>query len=145
MYRLGPWHTWCTLARPYGLHFFLDFTDPEQKDVGKDIVKLASKESMKQKAAAKQAGMTQAVQQLLGLHGNGLTISIPEDEKMWSMIESSYLSLEFTYNPTPDQVCGSKRRYGGWASRGLQGVKGRGIVLVFLSRGELRYFLHYCW
>ena len=34
--RLGQWHVWTTLGRPQGLHFFLDLTDPEQKDVAKE-------------------------------------------------------------------------------------------------------------
>ena len=41
---------------------------------------------------------------LLNLHGNGLPISIPEDEKMWSMMESSYQQLEFQYAPSQQQV-----------------------------------------
>lgn len=46
----------------------------------------------------------QAAQQLMGLRGNGSPMSIPEDDKMWMMIESSYHSLEFDYAPTPEQV-----------------------------------------
>lgn len=43
----------------------------------------------------------------MGLRGNGSPMSIPEDDKMWMMIESSYHSLEFDYAPTPEQVRGA--------------------------------------
>ncbi len=50
---------WTTLGRPHGLHFFLDLTDPEQRDIAKDIVKLAIKTTVAAKAAAKAKGLTQ--------------------------------------------------------------------------------------
>ncbi len=38
------------------------------------------------------------------LEGNGLPLSVPEDDKTWSMIESSYQQLEFTFAATPQQA-----------------------------------------
>jgi hypothetical protein len=57
--RLGYWHVWTTLGRPQSLHFYLDLTDQEQKDVAKDVVKLGCKASISAKAAAKAQGITQ--------------------------------------------------------------------------------------
>lgn len=59
MHRLGHWYTWTTLERPHGLHFFLDLREAEQRDIAKDIIKLACKTSMGAKAQAKQQGSTQ--------------------------------------------------------------------------------------
>ncbi|KAJ9520375.1 hypothetical protein QJQ45_030343, partial [Haematococcus lacustris] len=102
--RLGFWHVWGVLGRPYGLHWYLDLTDPEQRELAKELVKLASRETQRAKEAAKAAGMHQSVAQLGGLLGNGLPLTIPEDDKMWSMLESSYQSLEFEYAPSAQQV-----------------------------------------
>jgi hypothetical protein len=46
----------------------------------------------------------QGSQQLHALHGNGIALSMPEDDKMWSMLESSYQTLEFHYAPNAQQV-----------------------------------------
>ena len=108
--RLGQWHVWTTLGRPQGLHFFLDLTNPEQKDVAKEIVKLAIKASVGAKAAAKAAGVTASPQHLLNLRGNGCAISLPEDDKMWTMAENSYQTLEFDYAPTNEQLDAMKLR-----------------------------------
>ncbi|GAX83706.1 hypothetical protein CEUSTIGMA_g11131.t1 [Chlamydomonas eustigma] len=102
--RLGYWHVWTTLGRPQSLHFYLDLTDQEQKDVAKDVLKLGCKASIAAKAAAKAQGITQAARHLVNLRGNGSLMSIAEDEKMWMMIENSYSSLEFDYAPTADQL-----------------------------------------
>ncbi|GFH09282.1 uncharacterized protein HaLaN_04391, partial [Haematococcus lacustris] len=102
--RLGFWHVWGVLGRPYGLHWYLDLTDPEQRELAKELVKLASRETQRAKEAAKAAGMHQSVAQLGGLLGNGLPLTIPEDDKMWSMLESSYQSLEFEYAPSAQQA-----------------------------------------
>ena len=47
--------------------------------------------------------LPQAVQTLLNLQGNGNPVSIPEDEKLWIMIESNFKTLEFEYCPTFEQ------------------------------------------
>ncbi|GAX72927.1 hypothetical protein CEUSTIGMA_g382.t1 [Chlamydomonas eustigma] len=102
--RLGYWHVWTTIGYPQNLHFYLDLTDPEQKDVARDIVKLGCKASMATKAAAKAQGSTQAAQHLLNLRGNGSLMSIAEDDKMWMMIDNSYRNLEFDFAPVPEQA-----------------------------------------
>ena len=40
MHRLGFYHVWATLSCPEGLHFRLDLTKPEQRDVAKEVVKV---------------------------------------------------------------------------------------------------------
>jgi hypothetical protein len=40
MAALGSYHVWATLARPDGLHFRLDLTQPEQRDVAREVVKV---------------------------------------------------------------------------------------------------------
>ncbi|KAG1665958.1 hypothetical protein FOA52_003182 [Chlamydomonas sp. UWO 241] len=99
-YRLGPWHVWMTLARPQGLHFYIDMTDTEQKDIAKEVLKMAVKAT----TAAKASGGIMRGGHLLNLRGNGSAMSIPEDDKMWMMVESSYQSIEFDYAPSTEQV-----------------------------------------
>ena len=112
--RLGPWHVWTTLGRPHGLHFYLDLTDPEQKDVAKIVVKLGIKASTAVKTAAKAAGGASSAlhklnvyrgQHLLNLRCNGQgPLAICEDDNMWSMIENSYQTVEFDFAPSPVQM-----------------------------------------
>lgn len=40
MSALGSYHVWSTLARPDGLHFRLDLTQAEQRDVAREVVKV---------------------------------------------------------------------------------------------------------
>ncbi|KAF5832617.1 hypothetical protein DUNSADRAFT_11434 [Dunaliella salina] len=101
--RLGHWHVWTTLARPNGLHMYLDIKEPEQHDIARDVVKMAVKESLKSKAAARKQGQLQGSQQLANLHGNGQLLLMPEDDKTWSMLESSYNTLEFDFVPNMNQ------------------------------------------
>eukprot|EP00798_Chlamydomonas_sp_ICE-L_P001749 gene1749-33158_t len=101
--RLGHWHCWTTLGRPYGLTFYFDLTEPEQKEIAKEVVKLAVKATAQAKIANKNKGLTQVVQHLNGLMGNGFAMSVPEDDKLWNMIESSYNSLEFTFKRSAEQ------------------------------------------
>lgn len=42
MSALGSYHVWATLARPDGLHFRLDLTIPEQRDVAREVVKVGT-------------------------------------------------------------------------------------------------------
>ena len=37
-------------------------------------------------------------------HGNGIRCAIPEDDKMWVMLENGYSSVEFDYMTSPEQV-----------------------------------------
>ncbi len=46
----------------------------------------------------------QSVAHLQALHGNGLPIAIPEDDKMWQMLENGYSSMEFDYASSAEQV-----------------------------------------
>ena len=102
---MGPWHVWTTLGKPYGLHFFLDLAIPEQKDVAKELVKMGSKASMAVRAAAKAAGSSASPQHLLNLRGNGQgPLGINEDEKLWTMMENAYQTIEFDYAPSPEQM-----------------------------------------
>ena len=105
IHRLGYWHVWTTLGQPHGLHFFLDLTEPEQKDVAKEVVKMGAKASVAAKAAAKAAGSSASPQHLLNLRGNGQgPLGMSEDDKMWTMVENSYQSIEFDYVPSPLQL-----------------------------------------
>ena len=102
---MGPWHVWTTLGKPHGLHFYLDLAIPEQKDVAKELVKMGSKASMAVRAAAKAAGSSASPQHLLNLRGNGQgPLGINEDEKLWTMMENAYQTIEFDYAPSPDQM-----------------------------------------
>lgn len=40
MSRLGYYHVWNSVSRPEGLHFRLDLTQLEQRDVAKEVVKV---------------------------------------------------------------------------------------------------------
>lgn len=59
--RLGYWHVWSTLGDAHGLHFSLDLSDPEQKEVARDIVKTAAKESARARAEARAKGVSAQV------------------------------------------------------------------------------------
>lgn len=40
MSALGSYHVWSSLGAPDGLHFRLDLTQPEQRDVAREVVKV---------------------------------------------------------------------------------------------------------
>jgi hypothetical protein len=40
MLALGSYHVWSSLGAPDGLHFRLDLTQPEQRDVAREVVKV---------------------------------------------------------------------------------------------------------
>lgn len=40
MSSLGSYHVWASLGAPDGLHFRLDLTQPEQRDVAREVVKV---------------------------------------------------------------------------------------------------------
>jgi hypothetical protein len=40
MSALGSYHVWTSLGAPDGLHFKLDLTQPEQRDVAREVVKV---------------------------------------------------------------------------------------------------------
>jgi hypothetical protein len=42
MHRLGTAYVWSSLGRPDGLHFRLDLTLSEQRDVAREVVKVGS-------------------------------------------------------------------------------------------------------
>jgi cytochrome bd-type quinol oxidase subunit 2 len=50
MSSLGSYHVWATLARPDGLHFRLDLTQNEQRDVAREVVKVGGSTSGLQSA-----------------------------------------------------------------------------------------------
>ena len=102
---MGQWHVWTTLGKPQGLHFYLDLTIPEQRDVAKELVKMGTKASMAERSAAKATGSTVSPQHLLNLRGNGQgPLGISEDEKLWTMMENAYQTIEFDYAPSPEQM-----------------------------------------
>ncbi|KAG2432898.1 hypothetical protein HXX76_008629 [Chlamydomonas incerta] len=106
MMRLGYWHVYSCLADPHGIAFALDLAQPEQKDIARELVRAAVKETMRARQDAKARGGGGAagnIQTLLELHGNGNPVSIPEDEKLWTMAESNFRTLDFLYSPTFEQ------------------------------------------
>jgi len=52
----------------------------------------------------------QGMQQMGHLHGNGIPLIMPEDEKTLPMLESSYAHVEMEYMPTSAQVEATRRR-----------------------------------
>lgn len=42
MSALGSYHVWSSLGAPDGLHFRLDLTQPEQREVAREVVKVCS-------------------------------------------------------------------------------------------------------
>ncbi|KAG2501181.1 hypothetical protein HYH03_000996 [Edaphochlamys debaryana] len=104
MMRLGYWHVYTCLADPHGIAFALDLGEPEQRDIARELVRMAVKETARAKQDAKaRGGGGGPVQTLLDLHGNGNPVSIPEDEKLWGMAESNFRTMDFLYCPTFEQ------------------------------------------
>ncbi|GLI64025.1 hypothetical protein VaNZ11_007186 [Volvox africanus] len=102
MIRLGFWHVYTCLADPHGISFSLDLGEPEQRDIARELVRMAVKETMRAKQDARaRGGMYSAT--LLDLHGNGNPVSIPEDEKLWGMADSNFKTMDFLYSPTFEQ------------------------------------------
>lgn len=104
MNRLGHWHVWSTLQNPENLHFFLELTDPEQKEIAKLVIKQGIKLSVQAKAAAKAAGLISSPAHLLRLFGNGFPLVASEEDSLWRMIENSYTTVEFDFRPTNEQL-----------------------------------------
>ncbi len=46
MAALGSYHVWSSLGAPDGLHFRLDLTQPEQRDVAREVVKVGGMASV---------------------------------------------------------------------------------------------------
>ncbi|GFR42397.1 hypothetical protein Agub_g3269, partial [Astrephomene gubernaculifera] len=104
MTRLGYWHVYACLADPHGIAFSLDLGEPEQRDIARELVRMAVKETQRARQEAKARGAGAAnIQTLLNLHGNGNPVSVPEDEKLWGMADSNFRSMEFLYSPTLEQ------------------------------------------
>ncbi|MEW5304067.1 MAG: hypothetical protein WDW36_006702 [Sanguina aurantia] len=103
MERLGYWHVWTALGSPHNLYFNLKMSQPEQKDIARECVRAAVRESLKAKADSKAKGYGSQAQFLVGLQGNLKPVSIPEDDKMWSMCESNFTTMSFKYAPTAEQ------------------------------------------
>ena len=57
--RLGHKHVWATLGRPQGLLFYLDASDPEQKEIARELVRMGVKDTKAAKEAAKKEGRQQ--------------------------------------------------------------------------------------
>ena len=110
MNRLGHMHVWNTIQRPENLHFYLELTDPEQKEIAKVVIKQGIKLSVAAKAGAKAAGQSSSPSHLLQLHGNGLPISASEEDSLWRMLENSYATVEFDFRPEADQLERAKER-----------------------------------
>jgi hypothetical protein len=110
MNRLGHWHVWSTLQSPENLHFYLEMTDPEQKEIAKIVIKHGIKLSVQAKAAAKAAGQVSSPSHLLYLHGNGFPLVASEDDSLWRMIENSYTTVEFDFRPTDEQLERARER-----------------------------------
>eukprot|EP00775_Hariotina_reticulata_P013115 gene13115-13244_t len=98
MSSLGSYHVWATLARPDGLHFRLDLTQNEQRDVAREVVKVAVRKSL-----AERASTGQRVRQLENLTAEGKALADPEDDKLWLSLESKHRLLEFDYARTWEQ------------------------------------------
>lgn len=56
MERLGYWHVWMALGSPHSLYFNLKMLAPEQKDIARECVRAAVRESIKAKADSKAKG-----------------------------------------------------------------------------------------
>lgn len=56
MERLGYWHVWVALGSPHNLYFNLKMSQPEQKDIARECVRAAVRESLKAKADSKAKG-----------------------------------------------------------------------------------------
>ncbi|EFJ52507.1 hypothetical protein VOLCADRAFT_86673, partial [Volvox carteri f. nagariensis] len=102
MVRLGFWHVYTCLGDPHGIFFSLDLGEPEQRDIARELVRMAVKETMRSKQEARARGGFYAAT-LLDLHGNGNPVSIPEDEKLWGMADSNFKTMDFLYCPTFEQ------------------------------------------
>eukprot|EP00879_Flechtneria_rotunda_P019180 GHRR01020138.1.p1 GENE.GHRR01020138.1~~GHRR01020138.1.p1 ORF type:complete len:540 (+),score=220.55 GHRR01020138.1:357-1976(+) len=98
MAALGSYYVWSTLARPEGLHFKLDLTQPQQKDVAKAVLKVAVRKSLAERAAAGVRG-----KQLVNFTAEGKPVQDPEDEKLWLSMESKHTLLEFDFARTWEQ------------------------------------------
>eukprot|EP00198_Chlamydomonas_reinhardtii_P001211 XP_001690546.1 predicted protein [Chlamydomonas reinhardtii] len=109
MMRLGHWHVYSCLADPHGIAFALDLGEPEQKDIARELGN---------------------IQTLLELRGNGNPVSIPEvsccrDEKLWTMAESNFRTLDFLYSPTFEQSLAQVTASTVKIQRFWQGVRAR--------------------
>ncbi|KAG2448830.1 hypothetical protein HYH02_006181, partial [Chlamydomonas schloesseri] len=128
MMRLGCWHVFSCLGDPHGIAFALDLGEPEQKDIARELVRAAVKETMRARQDAKargSGGVAGNIQTLLELHGNGNPVSIPEDEKLWTMAESNFKTLDFLYSPTYEQSLAQVTTSTVKIQRFWQGVRAR--------------------
>ncbi len=55
MQRLGYWHVYTCMGDPHGLSFSLDLYDSEQKDIARELVRMAVKETMRARMEARRA------------------------------------------------------------------------------------------
>ncbi|PNW77510.1 hypothetical protein CHLRE_10g439750v5 [Chlamydomonas reinhardtii] len=128
MMRLGHWHVYSCLADPHGIAFALDLGEPEQKDIARELVRAAVKETLRARQDARARGGGGAagnIQTLLELRGNGNPVSIPEDEKLWTMAESNFRTLDFLYSPTFEQSLAQVTASTVKIQRFWQGVRAR--------------------
>ncbi|KAF8058470.1 LRRC74A [Scenedesmus sp. PABB004] len=95
---LGSYHVWAALRAPAGLHWRLDLTVPEQRDVAREVIREAVRASL-----AERARSGSRVRQLLRLRASGKEVADPEDDKLWLSLESKHSDLEFDYAPTQEQ------------------------------------------
>lgn len=55
MQRLGYWHVYTCMGDPHGLSFSLDLYDSEQKDIARELVRMAVKETMRARMEARRS------------------------------------------------------------------------------------------